>query len=123
MPWDFFAATCAPGAGKSFFFFPPWWEYIKTGNTDLVNLAVCNPAVQLPGDIWLIGLAIIDMLLRVAGFIAIISIIAAGVSYITAGGSVEKTASARKRIYNALIGLGIVFAASGFVAFIGNKLG
>ncbi|MBI4034316.1 hypothetical protein HY380_00285 [Candidatus Saccharibacteria bacterium] len=77
----------------------------------------------MPGDIWLIGLAIIDMLLRVAGFIAIISIIAAGVSYITAGGSVEKTASARKRIYNALIGLGIVFAASGFVAFIGNKLG
>jgi len=81
------------------------------------------PDFHFPGDTWAVGLAIIDMLLRLAGLVAIISIIIAGVSYITAAGTVEKTASARRRIYNSLIGLALVLIASGAVAFIGNTLG
>lgn len=111
--------SASSGCSKSkFFFLPPWWEYIDPQKIK----ANCTIDVQVPNDILPIGLAIVDMLLRVAGLIAIISIIIAGVAYITAGGAVEKTASARKRIYNALIGLAIVAVASGAVAFIGNKL-
>lgn len=101
-----------------FFFLPPWWEYLEGVDTGLT----CAPKFTFPSDILPVGLAIIDMLLRVAGLVAIVSIIIAGVAYITAGGDVQKTASARKRIYNALIGLAVVAVASGFVAFIGNKL-
>lgn len=111
-------ATC--NLPKRFFFFiPPWWEYLD-GTKD--GLGQCVPDFTFPSDILPVGLAIVDMLLRVAGLIAIVSIIIAGVQYITAGGAIEKTASARKRIYNALIGLAIVAIASGFVAFIGNTV-
>jgi hypothetical protein len=112
-----FAATyqCA----SKFFFLPPWWEYINPGKIS----ADCNNIIfSFPGDLLAVGLAIVDMLLRIAGLVAIVSIIIAGVSYITSGGMVEKAASARKRIYNSLIGLAIVAIASGFVAFIGNTL-
>ena len=40
----------------------------------------------------------------------------------TAMGNPEKAAAARKRLYNSLISLGIVFAAAGGVAFIGRVL-
>ncbi len=119
----FFAATSCnlPGAGKyTFFGIPHWWQYLK-GELDPLNQ--CVPAFSFPGDLLAVGLAVLDMMLRVAGLVAIVSIIAAGVGYITAAGTVEKTASARRRIYNSLIGLAVVAIASGFVAFIGNTLG
>jgi len=115
--FTFFAAI--PCNKHAFFFLPPWWEYLPAGKF----AADCSiKTFSFPNDLLPVGLAIVDMLLRVAGLVAIISIIIAGVGYITAGGDVPKTASARKRIYNALIGLAIVAVASGFVAFIGNTL-
>src|SRR3989344_4521680 len=115
----FFAATgnACTLPKKLFFVLPPWWEYLE----GKIEFGQCTPDFTFPNDILPVSLAIVDMLLRVAGLIAIIAIIIAGVSYITAGGMVEKTASARKRIYNSLIGLAIVAVASGVVAFIGNK--
>jgi len=104
---------------KTFFFFPPWWEFLK-GSQDA--LGQCTPDFTFPGDIWVVGLAIVDMLIRLAGLVAVISIIVAGVAYITASGNPEKAASARRRIYNSLIGLAIVFIAAAVVAFIGNSL-
>lgn len=109
-----FAAACS----HTFFFFPPWWEYLaKPSGSD------CSIVFKFPHDILPVSLAIVDMVMRVAGLVAIISIIIAGVGYMTAAGDVQKTASARKRIYNSLIGLAIVAIASGVVAFIGNSLG
>ena len=117
---SFFAATgdACTLPKKLFFVLPTWWQYLKGEE----EFGQCAPSFSFPNDILAVGLAIVDMLLRVAGLIAIVSIIIAGVAYITAGGVVEKTASARKRIYNALIGLAVVAIASGVVAFIGNKL-
>lgn len=106
-------------AKHSFFFFPPWWEYLGVTKD---SLGQCVPYFHFPSDILPVALAIVDILLRVAGLVAIVSIIIAGVGYITAAGQVEKTASARKRIYNALIGLALVAIASGVVAFIGNTV-
>lgn len=114
---SFFVATMCNQ--HTFFFLPPWWEYLPPDKF----AADCSIAsFNFPNDLLAVGLAVVDMLLRVAGLVAIVSIIVAGVSYITAAGTVEKTASARRRIYNSLIGLAIVAIASGFVAFIGNTL-
>jgi hypothetical protein len=77
----------------------------------------------MPNGLWSIGLAVIDMLLYVAGIVAVISIIIAGVSYITAAGSSDQITSARKRIINSLLGLAIVLIASALVSFIGNAIG
>ena len=111
----FAATTCS----HSFFFFPSWWEYLKTQPSP----PDCSITFNFPSDILLVGLALIDILIRVAGLIAIVSIIVAGIGYITSGGNAENAAKARRRIYNALIGLAIVAVASGVVAFIGNSLG
>ena len=116
IPVSFFAeATCT----HKFFFFPNWWEYLTTQPSP----PDCSITLNFPSDIWLIGLAVIDILLRLAGLVAIVSIIAAGVGYITSSGNPENAAKARRRIYNSLIGLAIVFIAAGLVAFLGNTLG
>ena len=115
LPHTFFACDIQ---GHSFFFLPPWWEYLK-GTVDPIGK--CVPDINFPHGILPIGLAILDMLIRISGLIAVVSIIIAGISYITASGNPEKTASARRRIYNSLIGLGIVFIAAGLVAFLGNQ--
>lgn len=115
----FAAAPCT--ANNLFFFLPPWYKYLALANKLDAN---CNLKENFvfPTDIWLIALAVLDMLLRLAGFVAVIAIIIAGVSYIFASGNPEKAASARRRIYNALIGLIIALVATAFVAFIGNRL-
>ena len=115
------AATSCVLPNHQFFFLPPWWEFLDI-QIDPVT-GVCGPAFDFPGDIWLVGLAVLDMLLRIGGFLAVISIIIAGVQYITSGGSIERGASARKRIINSIIGLAIVLVASAAVRFIGNQIG
>ncbi|KKU20149.1 MAG: hypothetical protein UX30_C0003G0024 [Candidatus Saccharibacteria bacterium GW2011_GWA2_46_10] len=105
---------------NSFFFLPHWWQYMNTFKVDALNQ--CVPYVTFPTSVFPVGLAVLDMLLRIAGFAAVIMIMVAGIQYIAAQGNPEKAASARKGIYNALIGLGIAFTATLFVAFIGNSL-
>ncbi len=113
----FFACTITRGG---FFGLPPWWEYLKPVTDEIGE---CVPSFSFPNDVWAVALAIIDMLIRIGGLVAIFSIVLAGVQYIMASGSPEKAATARQRIYNALIGLAIVSIAAALVAFIGNKLG
>ncbi len=122
IPFIFLAAS-APVCTitkSSFFGFPHWWEYL---GTEKDPLGKCVPAFNFPGDTWLVGLAIIDMLLRLAGLAAVISIIVAGISYITAAGSSDKITASRKRIVNSLLGLGVVLVATAAVSFIGSRLG
>jgi len=104
---------------RPFFGLPHWWKYLD-GQRDLLNK--CVPVFDFPGDTWRVLFAIIDMLLRIAGIAAVIFVIAGGVAYMLTQGNPEKGASARRRITNALIGLGIVLIASAVVSFIGNSL-
>lgn len=114
----YFAVQPCTVPGGQLFFLPHWWEYLNTTGSG----ANCIYVFSFPGDILPVALAIVDMLLRVAGLVAIISIIIAGVTYMTAGGQVDKTAAAKKRIYNSLAGLAIVAVAAAAVGFIGNSL-
>ena len=107
----FAAASCS----HSFFFLPSWWEYLSTK-------ANCDVVFNPPGDIWLVGLAIIDMLLRLAGFLAVVSIIIAGFQMQFAGGNPEKAATARRRVLNSVYGLIIALIATAIVTYIGNRL-
>lgn len=116
LPYAPFARTCSDKS--SFFFIPVWYKYLPVTESD----QVCRVAFNVPDDFLPVGLVVVEMLLRLGGLAATISIIIAGVGYITAGGDAQKAASARKRIINSLVGLAIVFVASGFVAFIGNRL-
>lgn len=109
------AATC----NHSFFGFPVWWKYVQPPPTP----PECNVNIKMPDGIWSIAFAVVDMLLYAAGIIAVISIIIAGIQYITSLGNTDATTNARKRIQNALIGLAIVVIAAPVVSFIANKVG
>lgn len=122
LPILYFA--CALPSGNFLGIFPPWWEFMA-GTKD--PLGQCTPSLTIAGQfqlssIWLIGLAVIDILLRLAGLVAVISIMVAGAQYQFTGGNPEKAASARRRLYNSLIGLGIAIIATATVTFIGNQL-
>lgn len=107
-----------------FFGFPKWWKYIDKGEKD--GLGNCAPKVNFSdglGEVWAIAFAVIDMMLYAAGVLAVIFIIVGGIAYMTADGSPEKAAAARKRLLNALLGLVIVLMASVVVSFIGRALG
>jgi hypothetical protein len=116
LPYVFAAGACAP---HKFFFLPTWWEYLKL-STD--SIGQCSPVFTFPNDLWLVGLAILDMLLRIAGFAAVVSIMIAGAQHLFTSGNPDKAAAARRRIYNSLIGLAIALIATGVVTFIGNQL-
>lgn len=119
-----FAAACSSVkdvGGGNFFFLPPWWEYAKKVTVD--GLGQCVPNFSFPGDGWAIVLFAVDVLLRLAGFLAVISIIIAGISYMTSLGNPEKITSARKRIVNSIIGLTIALIATAIVSFLGKHLG
>jgi len=71
----------------------------------------------------LIGLAIADILLRLAGVIAVIFVVIGGFRYVIGQGEPDNIKSAQSTIVNALIGLAIALVANGVVQFVGTKLG
>jgi hypothetical protein len=112
-----FAASCT--SSDWLFGFPTWYEYLgKDMNTtcQVVNFT-------FPNDFLLIGLAIIDILLRLAGIFATVYVLYGGFQYLTSQGEPDKLNTARSTITNALVGLAIALIASALVAFIGHQLG
>ncbi len=114
-----FAAACKP----TFFGLVPWYQYLTLdGSCGITNFQIL-PKGNTPSSIPLIFLAIVDDLLRIAGFAAVAYIIYAGIQYITSQGNPEQASRAQSTIINALIGLAIALLAVGLVSYIGNQLG
>jgi len=117
-----FAATCA-GANRSFFGLPTWYKYLERDSRvpGAVN-DTCKLKIDGIGDIWLIGLGVLDILLRLIGLIAVGFIIWGGIQYLTSQGEPDRTKAALSTIINAFIGLAIAMAAAGLVYFIAGGL-
>lgn len=114
-----FAVSC--GNDDSFFSFPTWYKYLKAGQ-GAVN-EKCAIGFTFPDDIPLVGLAILDILLRIAGMAAIAFVVWGAIQYVTSQGEPDQVAHARGTITNALVGLVIATLAIAFVQFIGSKIG
>jgi len=84
----------------------------SAGNTGLPNEASASAIIM----------RIIQILLAVAGLIAVIFLIVGGFRYILAGGNEEAAESAKKTITNAIIGIVIVILAFVIVRVISNAL-
>lgn len=106
---------------NTFFQFPHWYEYLdvdrdnSTGVCQVVNL-------KLPGDLTLIGMAILDMLLYLAGIVAVGYVVWGAIQYVTSRGEPDGIKNAQNTVINALIGLVIALMATGIVHFIGDKI-
>jgi len=116
-----FAVSCAP---KTFFGLAPWYQYLQMADDGTGH---CTPQnFQVLGthsSFLLIGMAIIDDLIRVAALVAFFFIITGGFTYMTSQGAPDATSRAKSTIVNALVGLVIAILATVIVNFIGNSLG
>lgn len=112
-------AACA--GGGSFFDFPTWYKYLKEGTK--VAGERCAIAFSFPADIPLVMLAIVEILLRVAGIVAIVYVVYGGVQYVVSQGEPDKVSKAKGTIINALAGMIIATLAVAFVSFLGQRAG
>jgi hypothetical protein len=93
----------------------------RNPNVELAGEQVCSPHIAGINDVWFIGLAVVEILLRVAVILAIIYVMIGGMKYVNSRGNPDKTESAKKTVVDALIGLVIAVAATAVVSFIGGR--
>jgi len=120
----FAQANCQP----DFFGIPTWYKYMKLdANCQVVFSSSPNGTAPTPADFFgnflLIGLAIIDILLRIGGLVAVAFVIYGGIRYVTSQGEPDKTAQARGTIINALIGMALCVISVALVSFVGTRIG
>lgn len=121
------ADTCST---KGFFGISPWYKYLVASGLMASNkvTGACELVGSLKPADWvqvisLIGLAVLDMVLRLAGLVAVAFIIWGGIQYVISQGDPSKTKDAQQTIINALIGLAIALVSTALVSFIGNRIG
>ncbi len=105
-----FAAAC----DKSFFGFPTWYKYLDGADT-------CEPKLTQLNDVWLIALAVTEILLRLAILIAIAYVLIGGQKYITSRGNPDKMSSAKNTVTDGLTGVVIAIAAIAVVSYIAGR--
>lgn len=98
---------------------PTWYKYI--GSTEVIG-GRCSPKVTFPNDILKILMAVFEMILRVAGLVAIGFVIYGGIQYVVSQGDPEKVKSARNSIIHALIGLAIAVSATAMVNLVARGI-
>ena len=78
--------------------------------------------VATEADFGAIALKVINVLLAIAGLIAVIFLIVGGFRYVTAGGNEEAAESGKKTITNAIIGIVIIILSFVIVRVVSNAL-
>lgn len=101
----------------------PWYHYLNLNSQCDFDQTHTFVLLGTHSGVLLVGLAIIDDLLRIAGLLAVIFVIFSGVKFILSNGSPDETAKARTAGINALVGLAITMVAIAFVSFLGNQVG
>jgi hypothetical protein len=112
---------------STFFGIPPWYKYLPMKYDAASGVCSVDDSFKLLGlgadsGLILIGLAIIDMLLRVAGMVAVGFVIWGGIKYLTSQGEASELSAAKHTIINALVGLVIAMVGTSLVVFVGNRL-
>ncbi|HSX06240.1 MAG TPA: pilin [Candidatus Saccharimonadia bacterium] len=127
-----FAAT-ACSKDKFLGLLVPWYQYLNlkinttTGACDFQDFQNTNAGVggllDTKSPVFLIMLAVLDDLIRLAALVAVGYVIYGGIQYVTSQGSPDSTRKAQQTIINALIGVTMATLAAAIVGFIGNSLG
>jgi Type IV secretion system pilin len=118
-----FAVASAQCQKNSFFGLPTWYKYLDVVyDSTSESCVITNKGDDAVSVGFLIGLAVFEILLAIAGLLAVVFVTYGGYKFIIAQGEPDKIAGARKTILNALIGLVIAVLASQIVAFIARIL-
>lgn len=124
--YQYMAALPAQCGGSTFFDFPRWYEYLDMHYEGSLGGCVVDDFKLLgagaDSGLILIALAILDMLLRFAGLVAVGYVAWGGIKYLTSRGEPSELAAAKQTITNALVGVVIALVATSVVVFIGTRL-
>jgi hypothetical protein len=113
------ATKSAKDCQKSAFFgLTPWYKYLPFD--DNCNVVTTDLGGKL---LILILIATAELLLNIAGILAVFFVIFGGFKFITSQGEPQQIAGARKTILNAIIGLIIAILSVQLVVIIGSKIG
>ena len=112
-----FGAATGTACKHSFFGIPAWYEYLPLNGDCTINTDATGG-----NTIVLVVMAVTDILLFVAGFVAGFYVIYGGFKYITSTAEPTKISAAKTTILNAIIGLAIAIIASAVVSFIAGRL-
>jgi hypothetical protein len=128
VPMQIASAAVAAGCDKSpsFLGFPTWYKYLDVGPKDGDPCAITGPlkdgSLDFAKAAPRIGLAIVEILLRISGMVAVGFIIYGGFRFLTSQGEPEAYKMAQKTVISALIGLVIAIMAVTIVSFVGGAL-
>lgn len=114
------AANCRQSS-SSFLGLPTWYKYLSPSFED--GECKLNVDFEQSSTYTAILFAILEILLRIAGLVAVAFVVVGGFTFVTSDGQPERAKNARWTIFNALIGLGITLSATVLVNFIGNRIG
>ncbi len=106
---------------------PPWYEYLDVGPKDGDKCAIIGPVDGDGKFDWAlgggrIGLAVVDIMLRLGAVVAVGFVLFGGFRYILSQGEPDNTRKARGTILAAVIGLIITILATAAVNFVGSTL-
>lgn len=118
VPTVVYAANDCPDAKdrNAFELIPTWYKYLDLDSDCEVS------DFQFPGDIWKIGIAGIEIILRIAGLVAFGMITFAGFKFVLSRGNPTEASKARQTIIDAAIGIAITSIATVLVGFLGRTL-
>ncbi len=111
----FAAADCKPDNFLGII--PPWSKYLEFDK----DCSVVLDFGKNPQQFWLVGFGILDILLRIAGLVAVGFVIYGGFRFVMSQGESENIKNARSTIINALIGVAIAVLASTLVNFVASQ--
>lgn len=97
---------------ESFLTLPAWYNGLLDGDCEVQSPAAVGGFSKF---VTIIGLNVVEMILRLSGYASAAFIIYGGYKYIYSAGSPDGMVSARKTIMNAVIGLVISIAAVAIV--------
>lgn len=115
--------ACGRSSG-TFLGFPTWYKYL---NPEFVEASGTRPAeckltFNPPGDLAKVGLAVVEILLRVIALVAGGFVIVGGFKYLTSQGEPDRVNAAKQTILNALIGLTITIVSTAIVGLIARGI-
>jgi hypothetical protein len=97
---------------------PTWDEYLQTDPAQ--GNAVCN--FGFPEDIFLVLLAVAEMIVRAAAYVALGVVIFGGFKFMVSRGDPQKIADAKNTIQDAVIGLVIATLSTVIISYVAGIL-
>jgi hypothetical protein len=122
---DIRPVSCSDTGERNFLSFPTW----DSNLTCEQDYNAKNPkgtrhvvVTDLSKFIWTVVLNVLDILLRIAGILAVIMLIVSAYQYLTSTGVPDKITKAKTGMIRAIVGLALALLASTIIYFVVGRL-